>query len=135
MAAAVDAELLEALPAVLAEIAEATSVETALLLATKFGGTQVRFSARPRPDNPVARHIGDRDYAKLQERFGSGYVLIPLGPARRDARQGRAIHQMIEKGFSNAEIARSLGCHERTVRRHRSGETDARQLDLFALPE
>lgn len=127
-------EIIDELPGVLREIAEATSVAVALKVAHAFGGTEIYIPAKAGPKTPLVKAIGMADATEIIERFGYGELLIPLGPTSDFSRKRRAIIALLDEGRSAPEIARRLKCHRRTVIRVRNHRPDPRQLDLLGRP-
>lgn len=124
---------IDELPGVLREIADAINLATALQIAQAFGGTKIYVPESPIARNRLVAEIGPEAARKVTEIFGSGDLLIPLGPTTDYARKRRQIIKLTEQGYSSFAIARRLSCHHRTVIRIRSAATDAdkRQLDFF----
>lgn len=55
----------------------------------------------------------------LRTEIGWGTILIPMGPANRSVRLRWAIYSQFRDGQSSSQIARSIGCHIRTVTRNK----------------
>jgi DNA-binding NarL/FixJ family response regulator len=114
------------LPPVLAEVAEVAGVTAALQLAHAKGGSQAYI---PKPENLTPDHwlveaVGDIAARAIAERMGGGHCGIPLGPLNgMRSKVWRAIQEGIKEGKSAHEIARLIGVHHRTVRRHRNGHS------------
>lgn len=113
------------LPGVLAEVAEVAGQAAALRLADARGGTEKTYV--PRPEALTAEHwlvqaLGWDDAKTVAARIGGGPVPIPLGPlSGLRGRVRTAIRRALAEGRSAAEVARLVGVHQRTVRRHRTG--------------
>lgn len=128
------------LPGLLAEIAEVAGVGAALAVAEAKGGASAYIPAPPvRPGHWLVTACGQAAADAIAGHFaarGGAHHKIPLGPVASRGRLWREMHQLIDQEISSAEIARRLGIDERTVRRHRKGESgrncpDDRQSDLF----
>ena len=132
----VDPQILDALPGVLREVAQATGLGAALKLAGEFGGTEIWVPEKMTPDHRLARALGIDAAAAVVALYGMGHLLVPLGPLADAGRKRREIMAMIEKSRPAAEIARVLRCHVRTVYRTKSRSVagDTNQLDLLAPP-
>lgn len=116
---------LDLLPPLLREIAEATSVKTALTLARDFGGTRFHFPHRARPADKLSRAVGFEAARILVGRYGGTYRDLPRWAARRKLAIANATG-------SAPKIAREYGVTERYVRRVRNGQAgDPDQLDLL----
>ncbi len=113
------AEQSEGLPGVLARISEAAGPEVALEMASKFGGRTVYIPARPVADSVLVRAVGQAAVEKIIRAIGRGHLEVPLGPLANYARMRAAIRAQLRAGKSAPQIARMLGCHERTVERER----------------
>ncbi|MDD2870103.1 helix-turn-helix domain-containing protein [Neomegalonema sp.] len=122
------------LPSSLRLIAEVAGREAAVSLAQDYGGSQIYINARLDLDHPLVRSIGMEAAASVLEAMGPGRMEVPLWLASHNHKIARRIVEMLALGRSEAQIARALGCHIRTVRRHRARQGGhAAQMDLFAL--
>lgn len=128
------------LPGLLAEIAEVAGVGAALAIAEVKGGASAYIPAPPvRAEHWLVLACGQAAADAIAGHFavrGGAHYKIPLGPVASRYRLWRKMHQMIDRDIPAAEIARRLGIDERTVRRHRKGESgqaaaDDRQAALF----
>ncbi len=112
------------LPGVLAEIAAATTRMTALKVAAAVGGTRVYIPTRPTEDHWLAMLVGHERAtaigAALAPAQGGLDILVPMGPLAQRLSRWRRIKEMIDSNMSKREIARAVGCHERTVQYHRN---------------
>lgn len=125
-------ESLEYFTGVLRELAEASGIGPALLLAGHWGGLELYVPRRLRPDHPLVKAIGREAASVMVELYGGSHIEVPMGPDADAGRKRRRILQLIEQGKSNPQIARTVHCHIRTVRRVRNGNGGAaRQPDLF----
>ena len=120
------------LPGVLAEIADIAGEGAAIGVARAKGGTRV-YIPGPRmlsEDHWLTRAVGSVAAWRIaHSHLGGGAVEIPLGPyAGNRAKVHEAIREGIKTGRSEAAVALAAGVTERTVRRHKSGETGASGL-------
>lgn len=128
------------LPGVLAEIAEATSVEVAVKIAQAKGGRRVYLPARPAADHWLAQLVGHANALAIGKAIAPGFggidMLIPMGPSHSNAQRWRVMHELIDNGRSKREIAAACGVHERTVQMHRNRREDMARVDasLRQLP-
>ncbi|MDR3437157.1 helix-turn-helix domain-containing protein [Telmatospirillum sp.] len=113
------------LPPILAEIAEVAGVVAALQVANAKGGTVAYFRAADNlaPGYWLVDAVGLDAARKIIERFGPGAIEIPLGPLAGNRNSlWTAIQKALKEGKSVATVARLVGVHARTVRRHKSGQ-------------
>lgn len=115
---------------ILAEIAEATDVETARKVALRFGGRRIKLPARPRESTPLAKAVGLPAARAIVDALGHGEHLIPFGPYGGPSARRRQAATVIHKGGSVAEAAVSAGVHERTAWRVKARMKDT-ALPLF----
>lgn len=117
------------LPGLLGEIADATDIDTALIVARAVGGTRVDIP-RQAPDGHwlvalVGRARADRICSGLAiedadgSRRGVRHEVIPRGPMGIMSVARRNAIDALEAGRSAREAARDTGLHERTVFRLR----------------
>lgn len=126
---------LDWLPPLLAEIAEVTSLDAALRLAEKRGGSRISIPAKMPDDHWIAVTIGITHARALAEHFrgGNSGALIEL-PVGADALKRKRIDELLAQGVSADKIAVELQVHRTTVFRHqrRNGKIpDPRQGSLF----
>lgn len=121
------------LPGVLAEIAEATSVEVAVKIAQAKGGRRVYIPARPAADHWLSQLVGHANALAIGKAIAPGFggidMLIPMGPSHSNAQRWRVMHELIDNGRSKREIAAACGVHERTVQMHRNRREDMCRVD------
>lgn len=135
----INQDLIDDLPALLRDIARATDVKTALVIAENFGGRMLYLPRTVRDGSPLARLIGRKRAQQVADMVNAGIgdgVLIPLGPYASRAQRWRKMRRMIDEKHSRAQIAAACGLHQRTVQRHRRGAQPAvraslRQGDFF----
>ena len=98
------------LPGILADIAEIAGAHAAIAVAERLGG--VRVVVRPGGDlwRILADVAGERAARRVVQRWRGIQVCIPVARRQR-------IAWMIRSGMRVAEIARAVGCSERTVQR------------------
>lgn len=128
------------LPEVLAHIAAATDVETALKIAAGYGGIRVYIPARPSTDHWLTKLVGLKKAlavsAALVADRGGIDILIPMGPDASKRRRWANMKRLIDAGLPKRQIARACQVHERTVQAHRNGTRKTvspllSQIDLF----
>lgn len=120
------------LPGLLAELAHAHGLPTALAFAERFGGQELSVPVRVKAAHRVARALGEAVLAWLVGRYGGEKLVVPLGPTSAAARQRAAIDRLIGEGRTNNQIVQALHVTWRTVQRRRSARGgDPRQLDMF----
>jgi hypothetical protein len=110
----------EPLPAVLNAIQAAVGPAVMRQVVNAFGGTTIYIPAHPGPESKLAKVVGLEAARKIAAALSHGQVLIPLGPNVAAKRIRAAIRAQLEAGKSEGTTARTLGCHERTVRRERA---------------
>ncbi len=119
------------LPGVLAEIASIAGESAAVAVARARGGTRAYIPGEDglRDGHWLVAAVGMEAARAIARRLGGGDVDVPLGPyAGSRARIHQAIREGLRSGQSEAAIARMAGVADRTVRRHKSGETGATGL-------
>ena len=107
------------LTGVLDFIAQATSVAVALELACKVGGTEISIPKNPNLDSPLSKIVGLENALKITKEIGHGRLLIPMANMRGEAARRAKAAKLLDQGLSATEVARTVGIHERTVRRVR----------------
>ena len=116
----------------LVDVAETLGLAVALKIISAFGGQEVKFPRRPRPDHPVIKALGEADGVAVCEFLSGAMIYVPHGRAGANR---RAVIGLQDKGHSRGEIARILGISQRHVRRLANegadGRRDGRQLRLF----
>ncbi len=127
------------LPGLLEEIADVAELPAALAIAREKGGARAYIPARAPDDHWLTQCVGREAADKICAHFaadGRGIeLLIPIGPAGNRGQLVQQIYLMLDQGRSAADIARELGIHERTARRHRKKRGEDRQPDLFSQLE
>ena len=120
------------LPGILGELEAVIGRPAVLRLVREHGGTEIYVPKRPGTDSPIVRAIGVAAAAELADAYGGEHLLIPLGHLVTQARLAAAIGRAVDAGLSAERIARQVGVHERTVRRHRRRRRGGSDLpDLF----
>lgn len=127
------------LPEVLAEIAAATSFAVAMKVAAEVGGTRVYIPSRPAAGHWLSALVGHDQALKIGAALAPSqtglFFIIPLGPFGSRVSRWRRMKELIDSNLTKREIARAIGCHERTVQFHRSGALKrvARTLSQLTL--
>jgi len=101
-------------------MADAFGLPVALRFAERFGGQYLHLPVEPRPDHPVARHVGAEVLAWLIERHDrNARIVVPK--AAHAARQAvlDTVRGMSAAGASAGDIGQHLGLHVRQVHRLR----------------
>ncbi|MEX2480222.1 MAG: helix-turn-helix domain-containing protein [Gammaproteobacteria bacterium] len=128
------------LPGILQEIAEAAGLAAALEIARVKGGTNAYFPARPGPRHWLSTTVGHDKALTIGRALAPGQsgieLLVPMGPSASQAARWRRMRELIDAGASAAQIARAVGCHARTAKKHRNGQVPTAdallaQGDLF----
>lgn len=130
------ARIPKGMPGVLAVVARVAGLACAKALADRFGGQRIFIPRSVGPDHRLVAACSAEGAAALSRTFGGDRIEIPLwnfsGLKAFIASQRRAILSRTDDGESGAQIARSLKCSERTVRKVRSLKRQAKiQTDLF----
>jgi hypothetical protein len=110
---AADGATLKALPNFLRDVAEATSIPTALNLSHRLGGRTIYIPRRPRPDSILAETMGTRMAARLSRIAGGEKIEIPK------FKSSRRLAIAMAEGSHN-EVARRFGVTSRWVRQVRA---------------
>lgn len=127
------------LPGALGDIARVAGREAAEKIGRKFGGVQVYFPARPRPDHWLTQLVGEDAALAIGEELTGGFsggarIDLPTGSFGQAATKQAEADQMIREGKSERDIALATGYTSRTVRRRRAkllGDRDSRQGSFF----
>lgn len=114
----------EFVPASLLDVADTLGLSVALKLIAEFGGQELKFPRRPRPDHPIVKALGETDGYAVCEFLSGSMIYVPHG---RSGANRRAVEGLAEKGHSRGEIARILGISQRHVRRLANGEAKGRR--------
>lgn len=120
------------LPKLLADVARASNIQTALRLADEFGGQRIYVPMAIKKDHDIARVIGVKAASALAEVHGGSWIIVPLGPNASAARVRRTIVKLLREGKSSQDVVRQLRCHSRTVWRVQAELEAEKQPDLFA---
>jgi hypothetical protein len=126
-----------ALPGILADIAEIAGEDAALAVAASRGGTQVYIPPSPDRDHWLSRLVGQSAAKQIADRLTCGVggmrVDLPLGPKGAAARLRAKVDRMIDDGRSERDIALATGYTIRGVRRRKARRKpgDDRQFALF----
>lgn len=116
------------------DLVQLVGVEAVQTLLTTCGGMSVYIPTPERmPDSHwLVMAVGFEAAMLIADRYAGDRLSLPLVKGNR-ARVWSSLHRGIQQGLSVPELVRRTGLHERTIRRHRNGQTttDTRQLDLF----
>ncbi|MBF0095671.1 MAG: helix-turn-helix domain-containing protein [Alphaproteobacteria bacterium] len=117
---------------VLEEIREVAGLAAALQLAAAKGGGPVYFcsAAHLTQDHWLVQTVGWEAARKLAAHFGgraNPQIKIPYGPTSSRGKTWQGIQKGFAQGLSLVEIARRNGVDEKTVRRHRRGQSGPRR--------
>ena len=104
-------------PELLQRVADACGGGVALSLAASYGGRELYV---PHPDaideaHPLALTLGLATARTVADVLSPGKIVIPMGPTSSVRRRKAAMRAMRRAGRTNAEQARALGIHVRTV--------------------
>lgn len=126
-------ENLPPLPDLLMRVAQAESLEAALILARIWGG-QPLYVPHPehiKPAHPMAEALGLERARRVADIIGGGdSQIIPMGVDRRAHR----VIEGLKRGWSHTQVAAYAGVHVRTVERWAQRlrcRADDRQGTLF----
>jgi hypothetical protein len=130
----------DALPGILAEIADVAGLEAALKVAEVKGGTVARVPARLSPGNWLVQAVGMEKAAAISAHFTAGRgidLLIPLGPTgsylRDKARRAEAYQRALASGANTQQTARLVGVTRRSVERFKTRLRDDEDPDQGRL--
>ena len=98
-------------------IAEEVSPEAVERLVRAFGGVSVYLPRDPKPTHKVCRVLGHDLVVRIVGVIGSGRLSVPTGARAESDRNGVRITALLRAGKPRSEIARTVGCTERTVSR------------------
>ncbi|AEQ50771.1 helix-turn-helix domain-containing protein [Pelagibacterium halotolerans] len=111
-------------PANIAPYVDALGIDDALHFILAMGGSELYLPKRSTPRSFAARTIGTEKVDRLAATLGPGYYKVPV------ARQWCA-SVLLAKGYTMAEIARTVRADYSTVRRWLGPQNKHEQLDLF----
>lgn len=122
----------EALPALLAEIAEIAGIDAALAIAHAKGGIMARISSRLTPDNWLVKTVGMEKAEAISRHFTSGRgridLEIPLPPTNSYKQFLRQRAQSYERALAETDnifqAARMAGTTRRTIQRFNARKRD-----------
>ncbi|PZO64624.1 MAG: hypothetical protein DI498_10900 [Paracoccus denitrificans] len=120
---------MDELPTSLVDVGETLGLNVAQLLIQNFGGLEVKFPVKPRPDHAVIKALGEVDGYALCEFLGGQQIYVPHARAPRTRLAD--VRALQTQGLDNAEIARRLGISQRWVRALINQRPDDTQLSLF----
>lgn len=128
---------------VLREVAEYCGIDAALELVRVFGGTRLWIPLKWTPDNIINR-MGEAHARQMIEVFGNSSIDVPRRLLTADG-LAHVIHELTSDSVEQRDIARLVGCSQRTVSRlqhaprtpgsfaRRGRKADPRQIDIDDL--
>ncbi len=117
---------------ILAIVAEVAGEEAARRLARARGGVRCYIPRRAKPGHWLVELLGEREAQAVCDAIGPGEVEVPLAGTGRQADARRHAAELLQRGWSNARVARAVGVSERTIKRLRARMREQqRQPDLF----
>lgn len=123
------------LPPMLRLLVEVAGLQAALMLATRYGGTEICVPTRFDPNGSLARIIGVEAAQKIHERFRGERITIPKGDAALRCARNRVIVQEYRGDVTAGQLALKYGLTERQVRTILNTQTDRNpQLSLRFEP-
>lgn len=126
----------------LREVAEYCGMDAATELVRVFGGTRLWIPLRHTPEHPLNR-IGEKHARRLIDVFGNSSLDVPRRLLTADGLA--TVIDQLTADHEQSEIARLVGCSQRTVSRlqstprplgkgkHSRGKVDPRQIDIEDL--
>ncbi|MEL6921113.1 MAG: helix-turn-helix domain-containing protein [Pseudomonadota bacterium] len=136
---------LDALPETLREVADVTSLGTALTLAAEKGGQRITIPSTVKPDHWLAKLVGldaaraISDHFTLHGSHGSQQIRVPVMARSLQAQRRAEFAALDAQGATNNEIARHMRIAHRTVQwRRKAMKAQDRQrapLPLFEADE
>lgn len=107
-------------------LVQAVGLETALALIEAHGGTRIYLATRPCHNSELVRAFGAETVQRLADALGAGQYKVPV------AREWR-IQVYRARKMTYAQIARAVGCDEKTVHRTLQISGLTKQLELPGL--
>ena len=105
-------------PEMLEELEDSLGPDAVWKLTGLYGGTEAHIpQAHRMAQSVVAQQLGDEITHWLLKTYGAGRIQIPLGPHSGRALKMAAFRAALLSHQSHRTIAKSLGCHTRTVER------------------
>lgn len=86
-------------------------------LTRAFGGRHIHLPRPSRRKSVLDEPLGRDLVAWLYQQYGSGDLLIPMGPCAPKLRDAVHVLHLRREGMSTAQIAKTLQCHVRNVGR------------------
>jgi hypothetical protein len=105
------------LPRSIRDIGETYDLRLVIRLVQEFGGVRVKVPKRLHERSEFVKRLGVDDAEKIIYLCGGGELDVPRSLIRRAARK-QTIISMYNKGFTQAQIAREVGCTDRQVRNY-----------------
>lgn len=110
------------LPMSMVDVAETLGMRVALALIQHFGGQDVKWPVRPKPDHPVIKALGEKDGRAVCEYLGGSPLYVPH--ARRARSVQADVLKLEARGMDRTAIALALGVSTRHVRRMANRRVD-----------
>jgi len=105
-------------PEILEELEDSLGPDAVWKLTGLFGGTETNISHQHSLARSIlTEQLGDQISHWLFKTYGPGRIQIPLGPHSSRALKMAAFRAALLTRQPHRKIARSLGCHVRTVER------------------
>lgn len=112
------------------EIAECIGEHEARVLLDARGGSFVELPKQVE-GSVLARIVGEVAAGSLVRKFGTGRLVLPLGPGKGSASRRQRAKEMLRDGASLSQVALACELTERTVSNYRAQLVDqGRQLRL-----
>lgn len=101
-------------------VAEIAGDEAGRKLTHAFGGQRIYVPSSLGPDHRLARAVGLEVAQMICREIGPGHIHVPTGAGAARNALAQQIEALDVQGLSANQIAETVNCSERTVRRHRS---------------
>jgi len=104
---------------ILQEIAEATDEQTAIAIATEFGGCEVLVPQKPRQNgrNKLVQLIGVDKAKLIADYIGAGSIEIPQAGFTGTTARRRYARDLLKAGMTTTEVVKATGYTSRQLRR------------------
>jgi len=122
---------------ILAEIAEATDVATALTVAKEYGGGRCYIPRNPKENSrsPIVKLIGVDNTQKIVKDVAHGQVEIPQCGVVGSSARNRQAAELVKEGKSKPYVRRITGYSERHLRRIAAKPDNQSETPLFDFIE
>lgn len=130
---------IEGLPMSIRDIAETYDLRLVVRLVQEFGGVRVKVPWKFQEGCELDKRLGSEDAQKIIEHCCGDSIDVPRSLLPKEAR-AEIIYRMFENGDKQADMAREVGCTDRTVRRYLrkaglnkpvDGPKESPQIDMF----